>query len=244
MCNPPFFTSIDDMFASAKGKGLPPSSACTGTTTEMVYTDNGELGFAQRMLKESILLRERIKWYTTLFGKLSSVVAFVKDLKAVAGIDGNWAIGNFQQGITKRWAVAWSYCDRRPTQSTSVSKSSSLKGCSPFPPESTIQITSNPEHLVKAVSTLLTGLQLLRVEWLRDGQIVIGEAAGDVWSRSARRAAQRGTLSLGEDVRLGFLMEIMENHVLVRWTRGRDALLFESFRGMMRRKLQELTPAC
>lgn len=238
MCNPPFFTSIEDMVASAKKKGIPPSSACTGTTVEMVYENDGEIGFARRMLEESRVLREQVQWYTTLFGKLSSVSTFVRKLKEIPEIHGNWAVTDFIQGQTKRWAVAWSYADRRPTLAAAVVRNSSLKGCSPFPPELCIPIKSS-ENLVGRVQLLITGIQTIRYEWIPDSQAVFGEVVGDVWSRSARRAAQRGALVLGTDVQLGFLITIFTEQVVIRWTRGRDAVLFESFCGMLKRKLNE-----
>lgn len=239
MCNPPFFTSIDDMFESAKKKGHSPSSACTGTTTEMIYEKDGEVGFARRMLEESKVLRERVQWYTTLFGKLSSVHTFVADLKETSETSENWAVTSFIQGTTKRWAVAWSYCDRRPSQAASVQKHLSMKGCSPFPPELSIHVSGSSGELAEKVQGLVKELQLLHYEWIESAGAVFGEVAGDVWSRSARRAAQRNALNLGEDVKLGFLIIINTDNVVVSWTRGRDVVLFESFCGMLKRKLIE-----
>ena len=66
------------------------------------------------MIEESLQLREKVQWYTTMFGKLSSVEVTVKTLTA-SGID-NYAVTEFIQGLkTRRWAVAWSWGDLRPT---------------------------------------------------------------------------------------------------------------------------------
>lgn len=112
MCNPPFYTSIDDMLVSAKKKSVPPLSACTGSTGEMV-TEGGEVAFVGRMIDESLALRDRVRWYTSMLGKRSSVVEIVKNLKEkdIA----NYVVGEFVQGVgrTKRWAVGWSSTDRR-----------------------------------------------------------------------------------------------------------------------------------
>ena len=85
MCNPPFYASRAELAASSASKALPPTSACTGTDTEMVYADGGEAGFAARMLRESAALRARVAWYTTLFGRRASIDAFVPLLRA-AGV--------------------------------------------------------------------------------------------------------------------------------------------------------------
>ncbi len=112
MCNPPFYNSADEMLASAKAKQRPPLSACTGAEVEMV-TPGGEVAFVTRMIQESLTLRERVKWYTSMLGKLSSVSVIVEKLKGV-GVS-NWAVTEFVQGSkTRRWGVAWSWGDMRP----------------------------------------------------------------------------------------------------------------------------------
>ncbi|KAF3904837.1 hypothetical protein ABW20_dc0105369 [Dactylellina cionopaga] len=100
------------MLSSAKLKSVPPLSACTGSTTEMV-TDGGEVAFVGRIFDESLKLREKIRWYTSMFGKLSSVEKIIEKLKE-NGVS-NYAVGEFVQGIgkTKRWAIGWSFGDRR-----------------------------------------------------------------------------------------------------------------------------------
>jgi 23S rRNA (adenine1618-N6)-methyltransferase len=254
MCNPPFYTSIDSLLSSAALKSLPPSSACTGTTTEMVYVPNGEAGFAKRMLQESLSLRERVGWYTTLFGKLSSVVEFIAEIKqqipqnnnsnsTVSG--GNWAVAEFVQGTTKRWAVAWSYRDRRPSMKISVCRAPALKGCSPFPPELVFVVERETEWIVAEVQALLDTLPIENQKRSVHSSEFYGEVFGNVWSRTARRALARGDENIGansgaggNEVKMGFLITISDGRsVSVRWKRGRDVVLFESFCGTVKRKL-------
>jgi len=61
MCNPPFFDLIQD----AK---LNPGTNFGGTTYEMCHP-GGEEAFTQRIFDESLVLRERVHWYTTMCGK-------------------------------------------------------------------------------------------------------------------------------------------------------------------------------
>lgn len=112
MCNPPFYTSREDMTQSAEGKSQNPSSVCTGADIEMV-TAGGEVAFVARMIEESLKLRNQIQWYTSMLGKLSSVSTLVE--KLIKHDNHNYAVTEFVQGSkTKRWALAWSWGDRRP----------------------------------------------------------------------------------------------------------------------------------
>jgi len=244
MCNPPFYSSVESLTASVALKSLPPSSTCTGTPTEMVYTPNGELGFAKRMLQESLTLRTRVQWYSTLFGNLSSVPAFVAELKAVPDLlaTGNWAVTDMVQGITKRWAVAWSFGDRKPTAGVAVSKS--LKGCSPpLGLGLEFAVARQCGVVEEEVVGLLGELEL--IEMKRGNGEFYGEVKGNVWSRAARRAKANGVIDTSTDgeVKLGFLIIVSGSEgrtatVNVRWKRGQDGVLFESLCGMVKRKLQ------
>lgn len=112
ICNPPFFKSAEDMMATFTMKSRPPSAVCTGAEVEMV-TDGGDAGFVLRMVEESKTLGDRVQWYTSMLGKLQSVNTIVVRLKEL-GIN-NWAVACLKAGHkTRRWAVAWSFDDRRP----------------------------------------------------------------------------------------------------------------------------------
>ena len=79
-----------------------------------MVTRGGEVDFVKRMIDESLHLRERIQWYTSMLGKLSSISVLVETL--IKHGNHNFAVTEFEQGSkTKRWALAWSWGDRRPT---------------------------------------------------------------------------------------------------------------------------------
>lgn len=114
MCNPPFFANLADMSASLKGEGKSwkPNAVCTGAEIEMVCLD-GDLGFVTRIVNESLNLREKVQWYTSMLGKLNSAKSIITLLKK-NGVT-NWAVGVIDTGSsTKRWIVAWSFGDLRP----------------------------------------------------------------------------------------------------------------------------------
>ncbi|KIM41749.1 hypothetical protein M413DRAFT_444994 [Hebeloma cylindrosporum] len=111
MCNPPFYSSQEDVETSARGKDDPTNAVCTGAETEMIYPGGGETAFVERMVIESVgeRLRGRCRWYTSMLGKMSSVVHIVEMLTARSIT--NYIITEFVQGQTRRWAVGWSFSD-------------------------------------------------------------------------------------------------------------------------------------
>jgi len=114
MCNPPFFTSREDMKATFTNKDNPPSAVCTGADIEMI-AEGGDLGFVLRIFEESEKLKHRVSWYSSMFGKLSSANAMISVLKEKSIL--NYAVTCLQAGnVTKRWAVAWSFGDLRPEE--------------------------------------------------------------------------------------------------------------------------------
>ena len=76
----------------------------------------------------------------------------------------------------------------------------------------------------------------------------VGFAMGNVWSRQARRKQQHGGSEAEEvdedEALLGFKVRLIQKkeskdvEVIIRWLKGRDSVLFESFCGMMRRKVE------
>ena len=69
------------------------------------------------MIEESCRLKDRVQWYTTMLGKFGSVGTVVENLKE-RGIS-NWAVKEFVQGTrTRRWGVAWSWNDMRPSMAS------------------------------------------------------------------------------------------------------------------------------
>lgn len=60
MCNPPFYSSKEELEQGRENKELEPSAVCTGSDTEMI-TEGGEYGFIERIINESLIYKDRIK---------------------------------------------------------------------------------------------------------------------------------------------------------------------------------------
>ncbi|KAL5340372.1 hypothetical protein BJX70DRAFT_361565 [Aspergillus crustosus] len=248
MCNPPFYSSQSEMIASAEEKDRPPFSACTGAEVEMV-TEGGEVSFVSRMIDESLQLREKVQWYTSMLGKLSSVSVLVEKLMALG--NHNYAVTEFIQGNkTRRWAIAWSWADLRPTVAVARGISSFPKHLLPFPSEYTFELPSSSiDDTGKALNAEISALHI-HWTWHPDLATGIGFASENVWSRQYRRKmkiseSQEKPEVDEKTVTLGFKISLSMDPigetalgVVVRWLKGTDTVLFESFCGMVKRKLE------
>lgn len=108
MCNPPFF----DLDRNASERRRPNRASDFGGSDAETACPGGERAFTARILEDSLLLRDRVHWYTTMCGKKETV----KHLRrALASRDARVAAVRttvFRQGKTARWGVAWSFAER------------------------------------------------------------------------------------------------------------------------------------
>jgi 23S rRNA (adenine1618-N6)-methyltransferase len=256
MTNPPFYESEAELAQSAKKKARPPNSACTGAPVEMVV-EGGEVAFVGRLLHESLLFRDRVQWYTSMFGKLQSLHEFIGKLRQ-NGID-NYAVTEFVQGKkTKRWAVGWSFGDMRP--SDKAARGVKAAGWRSLLPRATwAEICSFPiDHgvspVVQRIDEVMASLELISWVWETEKLQGIGRARENVWGRAWRRKKKRQEQLLADDTssirhsedaeekcKLGFLLSIRisrsEATVGLRWLEGHDNGLFESLAGYVRSQL-------
>lgn len=266
MTNPPFYSSHEEMQRGYAGKHAAPSAVCTGAEHEMMCP-GGEVGFVSRLVEESLRLRGRVRWYTAMLGKLTSLHRVVALLKE-RGI-GNFAIASLQAGHrTNRWAVGWSFGDFRPRND--VARHGRLVvGVLPRPTAQTI--TTPLRGMAQIGEKLDAILKDLDVRWRWREAIAIGvmEAKENVWSRAARRRKRRVVEVMRRDEResnfaensallvddaaddddekngeeekenvaLAVKISCRIEEVNVRWLRGNDYVLFESFCGMVKREL-------
>lgn len=250
LCNPPFFTDSAEMekSLSGEGKATGPNAVCTGSNNEMVCP-GGDLGFVTRIVTESLVLREKVTWYSSMLGKLSSAKSIVELLKS-HGIT-NWAVGVLDPGTktgTKRWIVAWSFSDLRPRNSIARPPGGNFShDLLPFPTSYNIPLPSSISGKA-ACEKLNDQLTTLDLSWRWDTATSsgIGETSDNVWGRAYRRAYERrkrdGNMDIREDalakkVKLAFRVTVVQlaGEITLEWLKGDDQVLWESFCGCVHR---------
>ena len=100
MCNPPFFES--------EGEACRNDSTNFGGSAKEVSCPGGEQRFLETIFKDSLVLTDKVHWFTTMCGKKSTTKTLKKLLdsdKKVKAI----RTTTFFQGKTARWGVAWSF---------------------------------------------------------------------------------------------------------------------------------------
>lgn len=251
MTNPPFYSSTEDMQNSYGAKVASPSAICTGSENEMICP-GGDVGFVTRILEESLVLRDKVQWYTAMLGKLGSLQQIVEKLKQ-HGIN-NFAVTCLQAGHkTKRWAVGWNFGDLRPR--VDVARHGDLVHAV-LPPPTAQTIAVPTINVEQAGQKLDTTLKALDVRWLWRANISTGvmETKGNEWSRAARRKKKLGPADGAagtengrqedqsedeEPVALAVKLVCNDGEVEARWLRGIDYVLFESFCAMVKRALTD-----
>ncbi|KAK3084835.1 hypothetical protein FSP39_019944 [Pinctada imbricata] len=107
MCNPPFFADHSEaQGTSRKDDRAEPSSVSMATPSESI-TEGGEIGFVKNMIQESMELKSKVRVYTSMVGKKSSLPKLKEEIRRLE--IPNFTTTEFCQGKTMRWGIAWSF---------------------------------------------------------------------------------------------------------------------------------------
>ncbi|KAJ7634629.1 S-adenosyl-L-methionine dependent methyltransferase [Roridomyces roridus] len=246
MCNPPFYSSHQEVAASAEAKEFEPNAVCTGADVEMI-TPGGESAFVRRMVEESVELGERCCWYTSMLGKLSSVTEVVAAFRE-REIE-NYGITEFIQGSTRRWAVVWSFSDLRLPDSTARITTPKLQSLMP-PRNTLVQSFPSSGQRVEALNDVLHGV----LESVDGARVASSEvdipfiitATKNTWSRGARRKNKNNPdpeVVLEEESEPAVICALRwtesstEICLECQWVQGRDRSLFEGLSSHISRKV-------
>ncbi|KAI1318164.1 Methyltransferase-like protein 16 [Mortierella claussenii] len=203
ICNPPFYEDELDIQESLDGKKNQPQALCQGTSNEMI-TRGGELQFVKQMVDESRQWRHRIRWYTSMLGKKSSIDGIVSYLKTNKIL--NYTLTTFHQGRTARWAIGWSFGDEHA--SWTAMKQASNKLLKLTPAATTLSFTSVVTTAEEALDRVRSILDQSSIEYELSERtsssstdpirVLHGQARANTWSRAARRALERAAKEKGE----------------------------------------------
>ncbi|EOR00554.1 Putative methyltransferase-like protein C27D7.08c [Wallemia ichthyophaga EXF-994] len=119
--NPPFYDA--GQVSRQNIKSNHPSGLNLGSTNEL-YTEGGELGFILKLINQSIKLKHKVVWYSTLIGIKSNLSILIKYLNK-HNIS-NYALNVINRGNTLRWLLAWSFLPYRLDNSLARSNNKSL----------------------------------------------------------------------------------------------------------------------
>ncbi|KAL1635910.1 hypothetical protein SLS58_010078 [Diplodia intermedia] len=255
ICNPPFFSSIADWKASISGEGKDkgPNSVCTGAEVEMV-TEGGDLGFVLRMVEESCVHKEKVAWYTSMLGKLSSTIKLVEKLRELedgplAGVGETYGRERYDFLVILSQSVGPLIMVQEIAR-----RDMNIKHILPLPTDYKLPISDVPmERFAKAIDETMHNLAL-QWKWNEELRLGYGRATKNVWSRSARRKRKREEGAKqptsnkdaelkdesDSEIALGFEISVQTDVLLIRWVQGQEQVLFESFCGMMKQTLQPM----
>ncbi|KAJ7108696.1 hypothetical protein C8R44DRAFT_295533 [Mycena epipterygia] len=254
MCNPPFYSSHEDVVASADAKEFEPNAVCTGADVEMI-TPGGESSFVRRMVDESVELvnRCRTRWYTSMLGKMSSLTEVVGAVRG-HGIE-NYGITEFVQGSTRRWAVVWSFSDFRIPDALARIMNPQLQNL--MPPRNTLRQpfqfpardTERLAEILSAVLASVDGARVVKADISDDIDLppFTIYATKNTWSRGARRKHKQNPED-SETVEplvpnlvccMRWIVRDGDPEVFLecQWVQGKDRPLFEAFSSHVSRKV-------
>ncbi|KAG1835414.1 S-adenosyl-L-methionine dependent methyltransferase [Suillus subalutaceus] len=253
MCNPPFYSSAEDVSRSGEFKEFGPNAVCSGAEVEMI-TPGGETNFVARIFSKSLQLRTKCRWYTSMLGKMSSIPDLVS-LFREHNVD-NYAITEFIQGQTRRWAIGWSFQDARLPDTFARVSNPTLQNIMPsrntlhhaFPGARSANILASALRNVLVLINGVTVTSSAPPAIYDHSSTMLVHARSNTWSRAARRGKLPETVHADQELpvlrcsvecrgRSSYTSSDIACELLFTWVEGKDRLVFESFASHVSRKV-------
>ncbi|MGA9590982.1 MAG: RlmF-related methyltransferase, partial [Salegentibacter sp.] len=111
MCNPPFHASEQEAYKAAlrKLKNLGKENSLNlnfGGQANELWCNGGESLFIKRIIKESVLFKTQVGWFTCLVSKKENLLKIGKQLKKLKA---TYKIVEMSQGNKKSRFLAWRF---------------------------------------------------------------------------------------------------------------------------------------
>lgn len=110
MCNPPFHSSEEEAkkksLKKLKNLGISGTSLNFGGQANELWCNGGEALFLKRMIRESILFKTQIKWFTCLVSKKENLPKIYKQLNKLKALHKTMEMA---QGNKKSRIIAWQF---------------------------------------------------------------------------------------------------------------------------------------
>ena len=111
MCNPPFYSSEEEAakgnLQKVQGLGISNKSILNfGGKANELWCNGGESLFVKRMIKESVLFKNQVRWFTSLISKKENLAKIHKQLDKLGAYH---QTVEMEQGNKKSRFVAWSF---------------------------------------------------------------------------------------------------------------------------------------
>lgn len=220
--NPPFYDSNHSSTSTQKSNQ--PIGLNLGSSNEL-YTKGGELSFIIKLINQSIKLKFKICWYSTLIGIKSNLFILIKYLNK-SNIS-NYALSVINKGNTVRWLLAWSFLPYKLDNSLARSDNKSLFKLNP----PSIHYTHNLSHPINFDMLFYAVNQLSNVYISHHyhNTIFIIIMGCNSWSRSSRRAPSTTLTPQINPSKLSISIDTTSNTLHFTWLEGFDYQLFISF---------------
>ncbi|KAL3268747.1 hypothetical protein HHI36_007849 [Cryptolaemus montrouzieri] len=195
MCNPPFFSSKQELhpfFKSRRSNRPHPKNAFCASVGEVVV-NGGEVEFITKLIKESKELKYKIDIFTTMIGHKSSLNQLKALLREVEVC--SFKQTEFCQGRTTRWGLAWTYLDIDLRKIPEIQKNSKTKPKAPL--SYIIPNSNNESYRTENINIIIRKiLQDLKVEIIEEkinkGNIVYDiKAYSNTWSNQRRKKREK-----------------------------------------------------
>ncbi|XP_046351658.2 RNA N6-adenosine-methyltransferase mettl16-like [Haliotis rufescens] len=161
ICNPPFFADHMEAQAVSTSRSVERSEPCSVSTAspKESIAPGGEVMFVKQLIADSAALRTRVRVYTSMLGKKTSIPPLKEELRKLQVP--KYATTEFCQGKTMRWGIAWSFDESvvfpKSAFQSSKNEKPPLSYIVPFAAGGSIY---DVPHLTQHIKTLLNELQI------------------------------------------------------------------------------------